>query len=131
VSPASANGGSVSLAAGSITYNPVTNYLGADQFSYTLSDGRGGLATGTVQVTVVSRDGLSSTIVSNSLVGTTMTLTFAGIPGYTYIVETTTNTPPTPSWWPLSTNTAGTNGQWMVIDPDATNALQFYRSRTP
>jgi autotransporter-associated beta strand protein len=131
VSPASTNGGSVSLAGGSIIYTPVTNYLGADQLAYTLSDGRGGLATGTVHVTVVSRDGFSSAIVSNSLVGTTMTLTFAGIPGYTYIVETTTNTPPTPSWWPLSTNTAGTNGEWMVIDPDATNTVQFYRSRTP
>jgi autotransporter-associated beta strand protein len=131
VSAASTNLGTVSLAGGIITYTPVTNYLGADQLAYTLSDGRGGLATGTVQVTVESRDGLSSTVVSNNLVGTTMTLTFAGIPGYTYVVETTTNSPPTPSWWPLSTNTAGTNGLWIVIDPDATNTTQFYRSRTP
>jgi hypothetical protein len=36
----------------SITYTPSTGYYGTDQFSYTLSDGRGGTATALVNLTV-------------------------------------------------------------------------------
>ena len=42
VSPTSTNGGSVILDAGLVTYIPATNFIGADRFSYTVSDGRGG-----------------------------------------------------------------------------------------
>jgi autotransporter-associated beta strand protein len=131
VSATSTNGGTVSFAGGVVTYTPVTDYVGADLFTYTLSDNRGGVATGTVLVDVASGTGTSSTIVSNSLVGTTMTLTLAGIPGYTYSVQTTTNTPPTTNWWTLGTDTAGTNGLWIFVDPNATNGVQFYRSSMP
>ena len=58
------------------------------------------------------------------------TITFAGIPGYTWVVETT-NTLPTANWWPVSTNTAGADGLWIFTDPNATNAMQFYRSAQP
>lgn len=44
--------GQVSLMSNVITYQPVANYFGTDQFTYTLSDGRGGTATGTVTVTI-------------------------------------------------------------------------------
>ena len=37
-----------------ITYTPNANYNGADSFEYTLSDGQGGTATGTVNVTVTA-----------------------------------------------------------------------------
>jgi len=36
----------------SVTYTPQANYVGADSFTYTLSDGRGQTATGAVSVTV-------------------------------------------------------------------------------
>lgn len=36
----------------SVTYTPAAGYTGADSFTYTISDGRGGTATGTVSVTV-------------------------------------------------------------------------------
>lgn len=39
---------------GSVTYTPAPGYLGNDSFQYVLSDGRGGTATGTVNVTVTS-----------------------------------------------------------------------------
>jgi large repetitive protein len=35
-----------------ITYTPDNNYTGADSFTYTISDGNGGTATGTVNITV-------------------------------------------------------------------------------
>ncbi|MGH2511078.1 MAG: tandem-95 repeat protein, partial [Candidatus Limnocylindrales bacterium] len=37
----------------SVTYDPTGSFIGTDVFTYQISDGRGGLATGTVQVSVV------------------------------------------------------------------------------
>src|SRR5207253_737684 len=37
---------------GTIAYTPAANYNGADSFTYTISDGQGGAATGTVSVTI-------------------------------------------------------------------------------
>lgn len=53
----SANGsnGAVSCTpGGACTYTPATGYVGSDSFTYTISDGRGGTATGTVSVTVAA-----------------------------------------------------------------------------
>lgn len=49
------NNGAVVVSTGglSINYSPATGFEGTETFSYTLSDGRGGEATGTVSVTVV------------------------------------------------------------------------------
>ena len=44
--------GSVQLAGTTVTYTPVADFSGADSFTYTISDGHGGTATGTVAVTV-------------------------------------------------------------------------------
>ena len=47
--------GTLSMAAnGSFTYTPPADYHGADSFTYTASDGRGGTATGTVSLNVIS-----------------------------------------------------------------------------
>ena len=47
--------GSVSLNAnGSLRYLPFANYSGTDSFSYTISDGDGGFATATVNVTIAA-----------------------------------------------------------------------------
>jgi hypothetical protein len=46
--------GAVSFAGGLATYTPNAGYTGADSFTYTISDGHGGSATGTVNVTVNS-----------------------------------------------------------------------------
>jgi serine/threonine protein phosphatase PrpC len=46
--------GSVTLVAGVVTYAPAANYNGSDSFTYTISDGHGGTATGTVSVTVTA-----------------------------------------------------------------------------
>jgi len=47
------NNGTLHLQAdGSYTYTPNTDYTGTDSFSYTVSDGQGGTAVGTVNITV-------------------------------------------------------------------------------
>lgn len=50
-----ANVGTVALNAnGSLTFTPVANFNGTPSFAYTISDGRGGTATGTANVTVAA-----------------------------------------------------------------------------
>ena len=51
--PVAITGGSISLGAdGQLTYTPTANFNGAPSFSYTISDGHGGTATATVNLTV-------------------------------------------------------------------------------
>lgn len=47
-----AQSGSVSNTNSSVSYTPNTNFIGADSFSYTISDGFGGTSTSVVSVTV-------------------------------------------------------------------------------
>jgi hypothetical protein len=49
------------------------------------------------------------------------------VPNANYVLETTTNL--STAWWPVSTNTAGTDWTCQFADPNATNSFQFYRSR--
>lgn len=50
---ATVNGGTVELLAnGDFTYTPVADFFGADSFTYTLEDGRGGSAVGTVSLEI-------------------------------------------------------------------------------
>ena len=74
--------------AGTITYTPATDFVGTDMFSFVVSDTYGGSSTGTVLVTVTSASVPSPNIVvppaySNG----TFSVTFAGIPGYTYTIQ--------------------------------------------
>jgi VCBS repeat-containing protein len=51
--PVAITGGSISLGAdGQLTYTPTANFNGTPSFSYTISDGHGGTATATVNLTV-------------------------------------------------------------------------------
>jgi len=44
--------GTAAAAAGGVTYTPAPGYLGPDSFTYTISDGKGGTASATVNITV-------------------------------------------------------------------------------
>lgn len=58
-----------------------------------------------------------------------VTLSFVGVPDYTYLVEATLDLTPPVVWTPVSTNTADINGLWQFTDTQATNyTQQFYRS---
>ncbi len=53
-SVSSPSSGTVRISQHGIEYTPRANYLGADQFSYSISDGKGGTASATVNLTVTS-----------------------------------------------------------------------------
>jgi len=103
-----------------------------DSFNYYITDQGGGTATGLALIKVVS-------VASNNTVlklqtgvpgQNSNTITFAGVPGYQYVVQFSTNLD-TNYWFNLATNLAGTNGLWQVIDPTATNFQRYYRSTLP
>ena len=133
VTSTSAQGGTVSLGGGTITYTPPTNYTGADSFTYTLADSFGAAVTGTVSVTVnAAGSGQTANITSFALQPDgSAKMKFAGIPGRNYLIQATTNIA-LPNWVTIATNTAGTNGLFIFIDNDAPNyPSRYYRTAQP
>jgi Glycosyl hydrolases family 28/Immunoglobulin domain/Cadherin-like domain/Immunoglobulin I-set domain len=97
-----------------------------DRFSYIISDGYGGSATGFVYV--VTAANLPGQAQTTSVSGTNVTLTFAGRPGSVYVVQRSTNLT---AWVALTTNTAPAVGLFQVQDGFAdlggTPAQAYYR----
>ena len=98
----------------------------ADQFTCTITDGFGGTNFQTVFI-APSPD--TTPLITGVVAGNGgVTLSLGGAPGYTYILQTTTNLAPPANWLPAATNTLGTNGVWQFTDTQATNFTQrFYR----
>lgn len=127
VGPASNLGKSVTTDGTFVYYNaPVTS---EDFFTYTITDGTL-TANGTAYLE--SAQSAPAPATANQIVkdgNGVPTITFAGIPGRTNVVEAS---PDMVNWTPISTNAAGGNGLWQVVDPDATNfPSRFYRSYQP
>ena len=129
VSATSTNGGTVSLGAGSVTYAPAANYVGADAFTYTVSDGRGGSATGTVLVTVRSATDPSLNIIGGVTTNQNGALIqFAGIPGRTYTVERSVDLS---TWTAIGTATVPAHGITSFQDTSPPPGGGFYRTVYP
>jgi autotransporter-associated beta strand protein len=130
--PLSTNGGSVTLTSSNVTYVPLTNFVGADRFDFTVSDGRGGSATGSVLVSVSPASAPSLDIVSgpNILPDGHFHVGFAGIPGYSYTIQYSPNVDG--PWTTLTNLTAGTNGLFDFEDPtEPAPPTRFYRTTYP
>jgi autotransporter-associated beta strand protein len=122
--PTSNLGKSVTEDGNFVYYNAAVT--GEDFFSYTISDGTA-TANGTIYL---ESSGPPPAPANVSLIipggDGVPTITFAGIPGRTNVVEASSNLV---DWNSISTNVAGTNGLWQVIDGDATNFVnRYYRS---
>jgi len=132
VNPASVNGGSVLLTDEVVWYTPTPAFVGTDQWSYTLTDGRGASANGIVSVTVVSSNAITLNPVEQQVLGDgSFSTSFQGVPGLRYVVDRATNVI---GPWELGfTNlTAGTNGMFEFNDPNTPpQPRRFYRTRYP
>ncbi|HEX4119551.1 MAG TPA: LamG-like jellyroll fold domain-containing protein, partial [Verrucomicrobiae bacterium] len=132
VVPLSANGGTNTLVSGIVTYNPPPNFAGVDSFLYTVSDGHGGSASGTVTVNVGPVQGPSQNLLfSPRLIGGHLVFEFAGVPGMTYIIE---SSPGLNGPWSKVTNLTapltdqGSGEGVLQIQMSAAPGMQFYRA---
>lgn len=131
VSSTSTNGpdNNVSLAAGTITYTPATGFVGADLFTYTVSDGYGGTATSTVNVMVRLGQAASAFNYISLPVNNSVSLRGYGIPGHAYEVQASSDLV---NWAPITVVpgnpiTAAPNGSILATDPNASTSPRYYR----
>ena len=129
VSALSASNGSVTLSGGNILYQPPTNYFGADQIPYTLTDYRGAGSTGLVAVTVAPPPQFTNYSMG---AGGGFTLSGTGPTDAVYRIFAATNLAlPFTNWTPVTTGSFS-GGVFNYTDPQASNSLfQFYRVVVP
>jgi len=95
-----------------------------DQFSYTVTDGFGGTNTAAITLTADGASGVGGQIRSVAFTGGTARLRFAGIPGYKYQVQLSTNIRDWNTVW--ITNAPG-GGGFLFEDGNAPTPTAFYR----
>jgi autotransporter-associated beta strand protein len=124
VSGSSAQGGTVALASGSITYTPPASYTGSDSFTCVIGDGNGSI-TVTVTVTVVEDGaGTTSNLAITALGGSTYRITLAGTVGRQYKLE---YQDPPGSWTELVTLPALTSSV-TAYDDTSSSSTRLYRA---
>ncbi|TAL04462.1 MAG: Ig-like domain repeat protein, partial [Verrucomicrobia bacterium] len=125
VSATSTNGGTVTFTNGAVTYTPPTNYVGADAFTYTITDGIFDV-TGTVLTTVVSEEAnrIGNLVIAEDGVH----VRFAGIPGFSYTIERSTNAV---DWVSAGSATAPEGGLIEFLDANPPGGPLFYRTSAP
>jgi len=124
VSPASENGGLVTLNGDQVTYAPPSGVTGSDRFSYTIADGRGGDATANVEIYVVSGllPSLDQLWLAPSQDG--FLLRLAGETGRTYELQRSIDLV---NWTTLTTLVAPLHGIMEYEDPLPLPPYAFYR----
>jgi hypothetical protein len=111
-------------ASGYILLAPTHNNEEVFSYSMRRADTPDDTASSTITVTVTNAFSAVNSI-SNNVTGGTVTITFAGIPGYNYVVERTGDLL---SWATVQTKTAPNGGVWTFTDPTPPNP-SFYRLR--
>lgn len=119
----STNGGTVVQNGINLTYTPVAGYVGADQFSYNISD-QIDFAQGFVNITVVPAPLFSGAAKS----GTNVVLSgFNGLAGGSFRILSTTNlVVPLASWTDIFSGTFNGSGQFIFTNPITSGTSQRY-----
>lgn len=126
--PASAQNGTVRTNGAWVFYTPPGGYTNSDLFAVVSSDGRGGVASNLVTVTIQPDNSVIGNFGSTLLPGGTARLSFNGIPGRAYAVQYSDNLGTT-NWQPLATSTAGSSGIYTYEDTPPKGAPpRIYRS---
>jgi subtilisin-like proprotein convertase family protein len=132
VSPTSTNGGVVTTNQGWVYYSPASLFAtNQDAFTYTISDGRGGLGVGWVVVHPPADSAFAPNL-SIAMLGTnTFLIRFSGIAGLTYRIQTATNLV-SPDWLTIGSVMANEMGLFQFtneVGAETTN--NFFRSAFP
>ncbi len=119
---ASTNGISLVIVGGYVLY--YNTNLVDDQFSYTVTDGFGGTNSATITLTAGSSNGLGGQVNSFTLTGGSASMSFAGIPGYLYNVQVSTNIT---DWNTIWTTNAPAGGVFDFTDSAPPQPNAYYR----
>lgn len=132
VSAGPASNGTVTVSGGTVFYTPNAGFTGEDSFPYTISDGQGGAAVGTVTVVVTADDTAPGLSIAKMevLPDGSLRLVFAGIPGRVYRVQSSDTLAPD-SWVDRATLAADALGRFEFIDPAPLPPSRFYRTVQP
>ena len=136
VAPLSEKQAAVSLSGDWVLYVPPPGLNEPDTFTYTVSDGHGGEATGTVTVLITddpagpSLNQLALNVTRDPDTGeiTSLTLTFVGIPGRLYALERAATLELPVTWTCLETQTAGPTGLMAFTDSQPLAGEAYYRT---
>lgn len=131
VNTTSTNGATISVSGGWVFYTPIPGDSNADSFTYTIADGRGGNATGTVSVTIKVDNAISQNLTITPLGNDQYRISGTGIPGYTYHLQYSDSMSPF-VWEDASSGsvTADNVGRFEYTDT-STAPMRFYRSVHP
>ena len=131
VSSASGNGGTITVSGDWAFYAPAAGFVNADSFTYTITDGRGGSATGTVTVALKVDNDPGQNLVVTDLGNGSFQINGSGISGRSYHLQSTASLTPA-NWQPISGGnvTADTKGAFEFTHTPAAGT-PFYRSVYP
>ena len=117
--------GTVTLSLDTITYTPATDYVGTDQFTYTISDGA--LTTPCTATVTVRLGQATSAFTAISGNSGTVTLRGYGIPGHAYDIQYSATSNFATIAGTLGPVTAVANGMLTYTDATAGAGPRFYR----
>jgi hypothetical protein len=129
VSSTSASNATVTVSGGWVFYTPPAGFTNADSFTYTVTDGHGGSAVGTVAVAIQVDTNQSQNLTITDLDNGSFLIIVNGIPGYTYRLQYSDSTYPF-VWQNLVSATANSTGSFQYTDTSGSTA-RFYRTVYP
>jgi subtilisin-like proprotein convertase family protein len=133
VSSASANGGTITVSGDWLFYTPAEGFTAADSFTYTLTDGHGGSAVGTVTVAIQNNTDTGVSLVAIDLGNGTFRINGSGIPGRVYHLQSTDSLTVV-NWQDIAgaTVTADASGAFTYVDVLPAGVTQrYYRAVYP
>jgi hypothetical protein len=131
VSPTSASNATIRVSGGWVFYLPAAGFTNADSFTYTITDGRGGSAVGTVTVAIQVDNSQSQNLTITDLGNGSFRINGDGISGYTYRLQYSDTIAPF-DWQDMAGGsvTADSTGKFEYTDTTA-GPTRFYRTVYP
>jgi hypothetical protein len=131
VSTNSANGGTVSVSGGWVFYAPASGFTNADSFTYTVTDGQGGSATGTVTVAILVDTAPGQNLAATDLGNGSFRIDGNGIADRTYRLQYTDSLTPA-DWQDLAGGSvaADSAGKFQYTDTGGSSS-RHYRTVWP